>query len=52
MGVALGQPGVFGGVEAGVHTGEDGKMAARRQRQRAFVAEKLDIGLVGVKDSV
>jgi hypothetical protein len=35
--------GVFGRIEAGIHTGQDREMAARRQRQVAFIPEILRV---------
>jgi hypothetical protein len=46
VGVALGQPGEMGRVEAGVHACQNGKLAARRQRQLGFAPERL--GVLGV----
>jgi hypothetical protein len=37
MGVPFSEPGVFGWIKPGVHTGENRKMATWRQRQGAFV---------------
>src|SRR5512139_2248393 len=47
VGVALGEAGVLGRVEAGVHAGEDGEMPARGHRQLALVAKIGRVGLVG-----
>ena len=52
VGVALGEAGVLGRVEAGVHAGEDGEMPARRHRQLALVAKVRRVGLVGCHDFV
>src|SRR5204863_4209427 len=41
MGVVFGETGVFCRIKASIHTGQDCEMAARRQRQIAFVPEIL-----------
>ena len=47
MGVAFGEAGVFGGVEPGVHAGEDGETPRGRHGELALVAETGGIGFVG-----
>src|SRR5215831_8989976 len=46
MGVPFGEPGVFGGIKPGVHTGENREMATWRQWQGAFVPKSR--GVLGV----
>jgi hypothetical protein len=51
MGVAFGETGEFGGIEAGVHAGEDREAAAGRHGQMAFV-ETGGVGVVGLQNFV
>jgi hypothetical protein len=50
VGVAFGKTGVFGGVETGVHAGEDGEASGRREGEFGFFAEGAGVGLVGGED--
>ena len=52
VGVALGQAGVLGRVEAGVHAGQDGEAAGRGKGQVGLVAERGGVRLVGRQDLV
>jgi hypothetical protein len=47
LGIAFGKAGVFGGVEPGVHAGEDGETPRGRHGELALVAETGGISLVG-----
>jgi len=47
MGVTFGKAGVFGGVEPGVHAGEDGETPRGWHGEFALVAETGGIGFVG-----
>ena len=50
VGVAFGEAREFGGVEAGIHAGEDGEAAGRRKRQLALFAEIGGVVGVGLKN--
>src|SRR6266850_7969013 len=47
VGIAFGEAGVLGGIEARVHTGEDGEAARRRESAFAFFTEVGAVLLVG-----
>ena len=47
MRVALGEPGVFGRIEARVHAGENGEAPRRGKPKLALLAEAVDVSLVG-----
>jgi len=50
VGVAFGEAREFGGVEAGVHTGEDGEAASGRKSELALFAEIGGVTGVGLKN--
>jgi len=50
VGVAFGEAREFGGVEAGVHTSEDGEAAGRRESELALFAEIGGVIGIGVKN--
>ena len=50
--VALGQPGVLGRVEPGVHAGQDREAACWRQGQLGLGAERCGVRRVGLEDLV
>ena len=47
MGVAFGEPGVFGRIEPCVHAGENRELPGWRQWKLALGSECLSIGLIG-----
>ena len=47
MRIALGEPGELGRIDAGVHTGQHGEAARRRNLQICFVAKVPGIGGIG-----
>jgi hypothetical protein len=50
VGVTFSEAGVLGGVEAGVHAGEDGEAAGWREGEVGFFAEGAGVGFVGGED--
>jgi hypothetical protein len=52
VGVSFSEACVFGGVEAGVHAGEDGEAAGWREGEVGFVAEGAGVLLVGGENFV
>src|SRR6267378_2151006 len=49
VGIAFGEAGVLGGIEARVHAGEDGKAARGRESEFAFFTEAGAVLLIGVE---
>jgi hypothetical protein len=47
MGVPLGEAGVFGRIQPGIHAGEDGEMASRRHGQFTLAAKLTGVGCIG-----
>jgi hypothetical protein len=50
MGVAFGKSGKLGRIEPRIHAGQNGEVAGRWHSELRFLAERLGVGLVCVKD--
>jgi hypothetical protein len=50
VGVAFGEPGVLGGIEARIHAGENGETACRWESEFAFLTEIGTVILIGFEN--